>query len=190
MTPKPRGAPKHGPKEPTSFNGAAMQDAWRTTRISVVRSPCCCPSRRIDPKAFGPGAGSVADAMDASELTFQARISVVVCCHDEAARLPEFANGLRPALDTGRATSVSSTWWRSTTLASRPHRHQARCLGRAEDPRWRVDNLARTARSKPSPQASRKAKAVVVLLDADCVPVDTAWLANMTHRCGDRLGRR
>ena len=36
--------------------------------------------------------------LDAAELPFQGRVSVVVCCHNEAARLPEFAKGLRPCL--------------------------------------------------------------------------------------------
>ena len=122
-------------------------------------------------------------ALEASELTFQGRISVVVCCHDEAARLPEFARGLRPALDAAEkagcvvevvAVNHGSSDRTGTVLDA---------LAK-EDARWLVVHLARTMESKKEALAAGIAESqgdVLLLLDADCAPVDACWLANMTQ---------
>ena len=125
-------------------------------------------------------------ALDASELTFQGRISVVVCCHDEAARLPEFARGLRSALDAaeqaGCVVDVVAVNHGSFDRTGKVLDALAE-----EDPRWRVVHLARTVESKKEALAAGIATSqgdVLVLLDADCVPVDASWLANMTQGAG------
>ena len=125
-------------------------------------------------------------ALDASELPFQGRISVVVCCHNEAARLPGFASGLCPALDAAEqagcvvdvvAVNHGSSDRTGTVLDALA----------ADDARWRVVHLARTMESKKEALAAGIAASqgdVLVLLDADCAPVDAAWLVNMTQGAG------
>ena len=124
--------------------------------------------------------------LDAAELPFQGRVSVVVCCHNEAARLPEFAKGLRPALAAAKqagcvvdvvAVNHGSSDRTGTVLDALA----------ADDARWRVVHLARTVESKKEALAAGIAASqgdVLVLLDADCVPLDASWLVNMTQGAG------
>ena len=124
--------------------------------------------------------------LEAAELPFQGRVSVVVCCHNEAARLPEFAKELRPALDAAEqagcvvdvvAVNHGSSDRTGTVLDALA----------ADDARWRVVHLTRTMESKKEALAAGIAAShgdVLVLLDADCAPVDASWLVKMTHGAG------
>ncbi|MGB0247533.1 MAG: glycosyltransferase [Flavobacteriales bacterium] len=124
--------------------------------------------------------------LDAAELPFQGRVSVVVCCHNEAARLPEFAKGLRPALAAAKqagcvvdvvAVNHGSSDRTGTVLDALA----------ADDARWHVVHLTRTVESKKEALAAGIAASqgdVLVLLDADCAPVDASWLVNMTQGAG------
>ena len=123
---------------------------------------------------------------NASELPFEGRVSVVVCCHDEAARLPEFAIGLRPALDA--ATQAGYV----VEVVAVNHGSSDR-TGKVldalteEDERWRVVHLVRTMESKKEALAAGIAASqgeVLVLLDADCVPLSSSWLLDMTRGAG------
>lgn len=125
-------------------------------------------------------------ALAASELSFQGRVSVVVCCHNEAARLPQFAQGLRPALDAaehaGCAVDVVAVNHGSSDRTGNVLDALAE-----KDTRWRVVHLARTLESKKEALAAGIATSqgdVLLLLDADCVPVKASWLVNMTQGAG------
>lgn len=124
--------------------------------------------------------------LDAAELPFQGRVSVVVCCHNEAVRLPGFAKGLRPALAAAEqagcvvdvvAVNHGSSDRTGTVLDALA----------ADDARWHVVHLTRTVESKKEALAAGIAASqgdVLVLLDADCAPVDASWLVNMTQGAG------
>ena len=123
---------------------------------------------------------------NASELLFQGRVSVVVCCHNEAARLPEFAQGLRPALDSAEQAGCTVDVVAVNHGSSDRTGTELDALA-AEDARWRVVHLARTLESKKEALAAGIAASqgdVLVLLDADCAPVDASWLVNMTQGAG------
>ena len=125
-------------------------------------------------------------ALDSAELPFQGRVSVVVCCHNEAARLPEFASELRPALDAAaQAGCVVDVV--AVNHGSSDHTSKVLDALTEEDARWRVVHLVRTMESKKEALAAGIAASqgdVLVLLDADCAPVDAAWLVNMTQGAG------
>ena len=123
---------------------------------------------------------------NASELLFQGRVSVVVCCHNEAARLPEFARGLRPTLDAAEQAGCTVDVVAVNHGSSDRTGTELDALA-AEDARWRVVHLARTVESKKEALAAGIAASqgdVLVLLDADCAPVDASWLVNMTQGAG------
>lgn len=121
--------------------------------------------------------------LNTSEPPFGGHVSVVVCCHNEDARLPRFVWGLRPALDAAEqagcivdvvAVNHGSTDSTGTVLDASAE----------EDPRWRVVHLARTREGKKEALAAGIAASqgdVLVLLDADCVPLDAFWLVDMTQ---------
>ena len=124
--------------------------------------------------------------LDDADLPFQGRVSVVVCCHNEAARLPKFASGLRPALDEAEQTGCV------VEVVAVNHGSSDR-TGKVldalteEDARWHVVHLTRTMESKKEALAAGIAASqgdVLVLLDADCAPVDAFWLVNMTQGAG------
>ena len=124
--------------------------------------------------------------LDAAELPFQGRVSVVVCCHNEAARLPEFAKGLRPALaaaaQAGCVVDVVAVNHGSSDRTDKVLDDLTE-----EDARWRVVHLARTMESKKEALAAGIAASqgeVLVLLDADCAPLSASWLLAMTRGAG------
>lgn len=126
------------------------------------------------------------EAPVASELPFQGRASVVVCCHNEAARLPAFARGLRPALDAAEQAGCIVDVV-AVNHGSSDHTGTVLDALAEEDARWNVVHLARTMESKKEALAAGIATSLgdaIVLLDADCVPMSASWLVHMTQGAG------
>ena len=108
-------------------------------------------------------------ALDAAELPFQGCVSVVVCCHNEAARLPEFARGLRPALDAAEQAGCAVDVVAVNHGSSDRTGAELDALAE-EDARWGVVHIARTVESKKEALAAGIAASqgdAIVLLDAD-----------------------
>lgn len=125
-------------------------------------------------------------APDTSEPPFQGCVSVVVCCHNEAARLPPFARSLRPALDAAEQAGSAIEVVAVNHGSSDGTGSELDAIAR-EDPRWRVVHLARTMESKKEALAAGIAKSqgdAVVLLDADCVPLEAPWVVHMMRGAG------
>ena len=125
-------------------------------------------------------------APETSEPPFQGCVSVVVCCHNEAARLPQFARGLRPAVDAAEQAGCDVEVVAVNHGSSDGTGAELDALAQ-EDPRWRVVHLARTMESKKEALAAGIAKSqgdAVVLLDADCVPLDACWVVHMMRGAG------
>mgnify|MGYP002621326570 CR=1 FL=1 len=110
----------------------------------------------------------------------------MVCCHNEAARLPDIASGLRPALEVasqGRDVVEEV----AVNHGSSDRTGMVLDALTEEDERWRVVHLVRTMESKKEALAAGIAASegeVLVLLDADCVPLSTSWLLDMTRGAG------
>lgn len=125
-------------------------------------------------------------APDTSEPPFQGCVSVVVCCHNEAARLPPFARGLRPALDAAEQAGCVVEVVAVNHGSSDGTGPELDAIVQ-EDLRWRVVHLARTMESKKEALAAGIAKSqgdAVVLLDADCAPLDASWVVHMMRGAG------
>ena len=125
-------------------------------------------------------------ALNASEPPFEGRVSVVVCCHNEAARLPQFARGLRPALDAAEQAGCAVD---VVTVNHGSSDRTGNVLDALveEDARWHVVHLARTMESKKEALAAGITASqgdAIVLLDADCMPLNASWLVNMTGGAG------
>ena len=142
------------------------------------------PSRQQS-KAFGPGAG-MESSPDASELPFKAASAWWCAATTRPRVFPSLLGDCVPALDAaeqaGCAVDVVAV-----NHGSSDHTGKVLDALTEEDERWHVVHLVRTLESKKEALAAGIAASegdVLVLLDADCAPVDAFWLVNMTQGAG------
>ena len=115
-------------------------------------------------------------------LPFVGSISVVVCCHNEGAQIEDFARRLTPSLvaaeDAGCSVQVVAVNHGSKDSTGRALDALAN-----KDRRWRVVHLKRTRESKKEALEAGISICrgeVLVLLDADCHPIQASWLLELT----------
>lgn len=113
---------------------------------------------------------------------YDGSISVVVCCHDEERQIENFARLLAPSLqaaeDAGCSVEVVAVNHGSVDRTGRILDALAQI-----DRRWRVVHLKRTRESKKEALEAGISVCrgeVLVLLDADCQPMQSSWLLDLT----------
>jgi cellulose synthase/poly-beta-1,6-N-acetylglucosamine synthase-like glycosyltransferase len=126
---------------------------------------------------------SVDSGKDAS---LEKSCTVVVCLHNEEARVAALVTGLSPALEAATnaglnasvvAVNHGSTDGTSSALAAATH----------ADPRWNIVHVPRSRASKKEALVAGVDAAqgdVLVVTDADCAPTDVSWLIRMTQGAG------
>ena len=108
--------------------------------------------------------------------------SVVVCLHNEGDRVEGFANGLRGALNAAQLNQIEVEVV-AVNHGSTDHTLSELMSVAREDSRW---NVLSVERSSPGKKAALEAGIhraqgeVILLLDADCQPVDPRWISSMT----------
>ena len=107
---------------------------------------------------------------------------MVVCCHDEERQIENFARLLAPSLqaaeDSGCSVEVVAVNHGSVDRTGKILDALAQI-----DRRWRVVHLKRTRESKKEALEAGISICrgeVLVLLDADCQPMQSSWLLELT----------